>query len=331
MKTKFFLALFVAGSMIFTGCSDDDPVPPVVDKNYNVKEFFNKSLEELVQTFDLNTSDLPKTLTLGGGTRIIIDDVTFAIGGVPITGSFTVEVIECLKPSSIVYSGTNTNYIDGRLFASDGFLFIDVKQNGTSVDKNLLKNIDVEIKQTDLTRDWTLLWEGVDTAGIDGNQFAWNNLSDDAVLPDQTGGFGEIIAKDGYFPFKLGKLGWFNCDIYWEESAPKTTLTVTLTGGPIELASYQGATGYTCVFFHGYGDLVVAQLYTPAGADKVKSYDDSMPVGKTGTLFAFTVKEGEFYLAKQENVTITADMDVTLNLAKTTESAIQAVIDALDD
>ncbi|MDR1198631.1 MAG: hypothetical protein LBK94_06415 [Prevotellaceae bacterium] len=328
MRTKFFLALFVAGSMIFTGCSDDDPVnPPVVDKNYNVKEFFSNSREKLVQVIELNTSNLPTTITLDGGTKITIDEGTFAI-----TGSFTVEVIECLKPSSIVYSGTNTNYIDGRLFASDGFLFIDVKQNGTSVDKNLLKNMDVEIP-VNSDRTLTMLWEGVDIAGVDENQFAWNELAEDAILDDQfAGGRMEVGANDaGFFFFRLGKLGWFNCDIYWEEPAPKTTLTVTLTGGPIELASYQGATGYTCVFFHGYGDLVVAQLYTPAGTNKVKSYDDSMPVGKTGTLFAFTVKEGEFYLAKQENVTIVADMEVDLDLVKTTEEAIQAAIDALDD
>jgi hypothetical protein len=67
----------------------------------------------------------------------------------------------------------------------------------------------------------------------------------------------EIAAIEGYFPFKLGKLGWFNCDIYWDESNPKTTLHVTLTGNPGSLASYQGGTGHTCVFFHDYGDLVL--------------------------------------------------------------------------
>ncbi|MDR2065409.1 MAG: hypothetical protein LBP85_06860 [Prevotellaceae bacterium] len=333
MKKKCFLAL-LAASMFFTGCKDDDNnVPDPVDKNYNVKEFFSNSAGKLVQTFPIKTSELPKTLTLAGGTKITIDDGAFAIGGAPVTGDFTLEVIECVKPSHIVYSGTNTNHISGEILKSDGFIFINAKQGETNVDKNLLKNITVEIKQTDLTRNYTHKWEGIDTAGVGGNQFAWDDFSDDVVVPDpdQPGGIiEEIIAVEGYFPFKLGKLGWFNCDVYWDYG-PKKTLFVKITGGPVDFASYQGGTGSTCVFFHGYGDLVVSQLYTPYGTDGVKSYDESMPVGKKGTLLAFSVKEGEFYLAKQEDVTITENLNVTLNMVKSTEKAIQEAIDALDD
>ncbi|MDR2292235.1 MAG: hypothetical protein LBE11_02015 [Prevotellaceae bacterium] len=332
MKKNFFLA-FLAASMFFASCkNDDNNVPDPVDKNYNVKEFFSNSAEQLLQTFPLNTAELPKTLTLEDGVKITVDDGTFAIGGTPITGSFTLEVIECRKPSKIVYSGANTNLINGEILKSDGFIFINAKQGETNVDKNMLKNIIVEMPQVDLDRDWTLIWEGADTAGADRNKFAWTDLSDDAVVPDEIGGqIGEIIATDGYFPFKLGKLGWFNCDIYWDYSYSKTTLFVTLTGNPVNLASFQGETGSTCVFFHGYGDLVVASLYTPNGENGVKSYDDSMPLGKTGTLLAFTIKEGEFYLAKQEDVTITANLNVTLDMVKTTEQAIQDAIDALDN
>ncbi|MDR1552224.1 MAG: hypothetical protein LBS69_02015 [Prevotellaceae bacterium] len=330
MKKNLFLALFAA-SLIFAGCSDDKPAVPPVDTNYNAKEFFSNSVKDLLQTVTVNTADLPKTFTLGGGTKITIDDGTFAIGGVPITGNFTLEVIECVKPSHIVYSGTNTNLTYGEILASDGFIFINAKQGETNADKNLLKNIDVQIKQTDLDREWTQLWEGIDTAGVDGDQFAWNDLSADAVLVDQPGGgMGEIKGQDGFFPFKLGKLGWFNCDVYWDYG-PKTTLFIKITGGPVDFASYQGGTGSTCVFFHGYGDLVVAQLYTPYGTNGVQSYDDSMPIGKKGTLLAFSIKEGKFYLAKQENVEITEDREVSLNMVETTEATIQAAIDALDD
>ncbi|MDR1983869.1 MAG: hypothetical protein LBQ28_03480 [Prevotellaceae bacterium] len=114
---------------------------------------------------------------------------------------------------------------------------------------------------------------------------------------------------------------------------PKVTISVTLTGNTLDLASFQGEEGATCVFFHGYGDLVVAQLYTldESRANTVKSYDDSMPEGKNGTVLAFSVKAGKFYLGKQEDVTISADLNVTLNMVETTEKAIQDAIDALDD
>ncbi|MDR0420215.1 MAG: hypothetical protein LBH30_02010 [Prevotellaceae bacterium] len=326
MKTKFFLAILVA-SMFFLGCSDDDHSGNPVDVTRTAKDFFSKSVKKLTQTFQINVAELPKTLTLRGGTVITIEDGTFAIGGVPITGTFTLEVIECLKPSDIVYTGTNTNYIYGDILRSYGFIFINAKQGESNVDKNLLKNMDIKIPRQDDTPDWVLLWEGVDTAGDDNDQFAWDYPSDDVVV-DNTG-FGEIMAEGRYFPFKLGKLGWFNCDIYWTYGT-KTTMYVNITGNPVDLTSFQGETGSTSVFFHGYGDLVVASLYTLHGTNGVKSYDDSMPIGKKGTLLAISVKDGKFYFAKQDNVEITEDLEITLNMEQTTENAIQAAINALD-
>jgi hypothetical protein len=329
MKKKFILAIFMV-SIFSLSCSNDDDVK--INKNYNVDDFFNKAKENSVQTFNLNTSELPKTINLAGGSKITIEPGTFAKGGVAITGAFTVEVREFLNPSDIVFGGTNTNLAYGEILKSQGFIHLDVKQNGTSVDKNFLKNIDVELKQPqNVDGEWTMLWEGIENSGDDGDQFAWDNLSADALVIDQTGGgMMEIMGKGDYFPFKLGKLGWFNCDVYWDY-VNKTTVRVTIEGNPVQLANFEGETGYTCVFFHGNGDLVVAQLYTLEGNNVVKSYDDSMPIGKKGTLIAFTVKEGRFYLAKRENLEITQDLAVTLTLTETTEAGIQAAINALNN
>jgi len=328
MKKKFILAIFMV-SIFSLSCSNDDDVK--IDKNYNVKDFFNKAKKNSVQTFNLNTSELPKTITLAGGSRITIEPGTFAKGGVAITGAFTVEVREFMKASDMVLGGTNTNLAYGVILKSHGFIHLDVKQGETSVDQNFLKNIDVELKQPqNVDGDWTQLWEGTETAGADGDQFAWDDLSADAIVSEQTGGgMMEILGKGDYFPFKLGKLGWFNCDVYWDYGN-KTTVRVRIEGNPVQLANFEGETGYTCVFFHGNGDLVVAQLYTVEGDNVVKSYDDSMPIDKVGTLVAFTVKEGRFYLAKQENLKITQDLAVTLTLTETTEAGIQAAINALD-
>jgi hypothetical protein len=61
----------------------------------------------------------------------------------------------------------------------------------------------------------------------------------------------------------------------------------------------------------------------------VKSYDNSMPIGVNGRLLVFAIKDGKFYMVK-EDVTITANMAKSLTLVETTETALQAEIAALD-
>jgi hypothetical protein len=340
MKTQFFSALILA-SVFFIGCGDDnnnnENDDDGIDKNYNSQEFFNEFSENSRQTFDLNTSQLPETLVLKGGTKITIKAGTFTKGGVPITGNFTVEVKEILKPSDIIFNGTNTNYRDGSPLVSDGFLYIDVTQDGVSVDKILSKNLLIEIPKPKDVNRWTYLWEGAENVGEDENQFGWNDFPEDAFnfndWGENQGEFNMAWGGEGSisFTFNLGKLGWFNCDIYWEFTNGRTTVYVTLTGIFGTLASYQGYMGDTFVFFCGYGDKVISQLYSPYGTNGAKSYDDSMPIGKTGKIIAFSVKEGKFSYDYKDNVTITENMTLELDLKEVTKEFIQAQIEALDN
>ena len=82
--------------------------------------------------------------------------------------------------------------------------------------------------------------------------------------------------------------------------------------------------------FCAQGSNVVAQIYTADGTNQVKTYDNTMPIGVSGRLLSFCIKEGRFYFAKKD-ITISADMTETLTLAETTEAAIQMDIDSLDE
>jgi hypothetical protein len=339
MKTKVFSALALA-SIMFMGCSNNDD--PVVIKSAN--DYFREVSAQATQTFNLNTSELPKAVTLKGGTKITIKNGTFTKGGTPISGAFTLEVREYLKPSDIVRGGVNTNHRNGSPLVSDGFFYINAKQGGVDVDKKLARNLLIEIPK-EVNRYYTQLWEGIENAGDGENQFAWDDLPDDAVGP----GLDSAVMQDGNwigadqgtagsvtFIFNLGKLGWYNCDIYWEFPNGQTTVYVKITGFAGSIASYQGYSGEIFVFFCGKGDKVISQLYSPYydGSNVLQgaqSYVNSMPLGKIGKLIAFAIKEGEFYFAAQDNVTITANMELTLNLQATTEETIQAEFNKLDN
>ncbi len=336
---QLICSTFVLLTLLFISCSHNDD-DKAIDKNYHAKEFFKETTTKSTQTFNLKTNELPKTITLKGGTKITMKEGSFTKNGAPISGDFTLEVKEVLKRSDILLSGTNTMYADGSPLISDGFLYIDVTQNGVSIDKNLSKNLLVEIpKPADLNRE-TQLWEGTETAGENENQFAWNNFPEDAIAWNDQNLDREKIGQDfnvlwpqqgsTSFAFNLGKLGWYNCDVLWDKGNGKTTITVNLTGNVGELASYLGYSGNTFVFFCGKGINVIVQLYTLNGSTGVKSYENSMPIGGEGKMIAFSIKEGRFYFDSKD-VTITSNLTLNLDLKETTKEHIQQLFEGLDN
>ena len=282
-----------------------------------------------MSTFDI--SSLPKTLTLAGGTKVTIPAGALKINGNAVTGNVTVEVIEVLKRSDVLFFGANTNHISGAPLASDGFIYIDIKSNGVSVDRNLSAAIQIAIpaKRAGVTQ----LWEGVNPQGAplaqaDNAQMAWQAPKRD--VPNGGGnGQMEVAPVNGFYSFNWGTTGWVNCDMLYAYTNPKTTVTVTVANNPGSMASYHSYTGETYVFFCAKNSPVAAQLYTPAGTNMVKSYDNSMPVGVEGKMLSFSVKDGKYYLASQE-ITISANQALTLTLAETSEAAVQAAISSLD-
>ncbi|HEX7367920.1 MAG TPA: hypothetical protein VF273_12525 [Pelobium sp.] len=318
-KLNFTTALLIAVTIGFTACKKNK-VEPISD--IKTAKDFTQKLGSQKQTFTFNTSDLPKTLKLTNGTQITIQPNSFTKNGEPVTGEVKIEAYEMLTRSAIILSGTNTNHISGAPLISQGFIFVDAKVGGQSVDKYLQKPLNIKIPAKG--KAYTQIWEGVEQVG-EAQQMAWQAPKAANGQNNQR----EVKAIDDNFAFDFGQLGWVNCDIFYNSAAPKTTVRVSVLNNPGAMATFRGFTGETFVFFCANGDNVVAQLYTPDGANKVKSYDNSMPIGSEGKLISFSIKDGKYYFAKKD-VTITADMIESLTLVETTEAAVQAEINALN-
>lgn len=326
MKSQLFRVLLpiLCAGFLMLSCSDEDER---IDwnPNYHAKDFLEDTKSSLKQEIKLNTSQLPYTITLKEGVKITIPANAFTKNGTPITGEFTVEAYEMLKPSSMIFSGTNTNYAGNSIFESDGFIFIDVKQNGTSVDQNLNVPLTIDVPTDKDDNTMTMLWEGNEQAGEGEDQFAWEDMQNGEPNEKENVAF----ARNKTFQFLLGKLGWVNCDIFWSTGGGMTTITVKIYGNFGKLASYLGYEGDTFIFFRAKGVLVLAQIYTTVDNNTVKSYDNSVPLGAEGKLVAYSVKGGKFSYAEKE-VTVTADMSIDMDLKDVTKAELEQKIKALD-
>jgi hypothetical protein len=337
---KLFL-FFLCCSVFFAACKksetdeiekpDTDETEEVEDP-INASKFIEENRESVKKSFSLTTSELPKTVNLGKGVTVTIPANGLRKNGTLISGNFTVETYLMMSPSDIILAGTNTNYKsrngngNGYLI-SDGFLFIDIKQNGVSIDQYLDGYLTISIPTE---KDaGTQVWEGLEQ----DSALVWTdlNLEEEKIwnwANNQDAGF--VNVSTGSYTFDFGKLGWVNCDVLWRPG-PLTTVKVVLTGKTGTLASYMAGDGDTYVFFAGKEFNVIAQLYTRINATTVQSYDDSMPIGAPGKMIAFSIKEdGECSFASQDITAITANMNITLNLETISKEALETAIKALD-
>lgn len=362
---KLLFPLFAA-LLLFSACSDDNP------DNSSAKDFIFRRLKSAEQKHSINAST-GGTVTLTGGMKFDIPANAFTKGGAAVTGQIDLYFFEVVpgKPSGSLMTGTNTNYFGSDFgsdyFVTDGYFYINAVQGSSSLDRKLSERITVSVPTSKSNGTTTRLWRGVSDGGPDENQFSWVDWTEDLYPYVRAGSRvvvdmaeNEAIATDGKFTFDFGEIGWWNCDVFWweaENAASWTTLSVTLTGVMGQIASYQGYSGDTFVFFYPKGSDIIAQLYTDdygedgggddggpvdaaranispvdaggAGSKVVKSYDDSIPVGTVGRLIAFSIQQGKYSLATKD-ITVTADMNVDLELVSCSESAITAAIAALD-
>ncbi len=316
-------------NFLFVSCDNEGTTN---DESITAKEYFAQKSDNLKQVAIINTAQLPKTITLQGGTQITINSGTFTKGGVAVSGEIKLEMYEVLKPSTAIFLGTNTNYTTGSNYLeTDGFLYINASQNGVNLDQTLTKDLVISIPTTKANGTMTQLWKGNENVQINGQaQFGWADVNNNDFVNNDLKFENTIWSQAGVFQFNFGKLGWANCDVIANVGKEVTTVSVKLTGVVGTLASFRGYEGDTFVFFCQKGAPIVAQLYTKVDNVTVKSYDNTMPVGTEGTFIAFTISAtGKISVATQK-ITITKNMSLTLDLTQTTKEELDALIKSID-
>lgn len=329
MKRSNLAAMLLAVAMLWMACQKNNNLQADEQARSNndlrteslrtdasivtAKDFVEQRGPQL-QSFSVNAAN-GGTIELRAGTKISIPRNAFTKDGKVVSGIVNVVAREYSKRSDVLIGGSNTVTTNGAPLETQGSFFLDAQQNGVSLDRTLAAPIRLAVPAPP-NANVTQLWDAKPAQAAPA--MAW--------APVQGR---EVVSQGNAFIFDFGQLGWINCDVFYANPNPKTTVRVTVLNNPGAFATFRGFTGETFVFFCPDNANVAAQLYTPDGVDRVKSYDNMMPIGVTGTLISFAIKNGGFWLATK-SITITAGLNETLTLAPSTEAAVQAAITALN-
>jgi hypothetical protein len=268
-------------------------------------------------------------LGLRSGTSIIIPAGAFAIGKVPVTsGKVNVNVLELPNRGAMALRGVNT-MVAGRILESNGNFELAADVAGKPADRELAPGRQINVAMQDRVRNGLALnlFEGgpIEVGAAKQQQFDWRQVQ----VPGQPA---SIPPVGGSFTFSWPTTGWCNPDwfMFTPPVATLTTMQVDLPGNPGPLASYLGGNGNTTVLFVPKGRNIIIQLYVPT-ATGVVSYTNSIPVGITGRLLAYSVTStGAYYLASKDIVTSAANPILeSLSLAPTTAATLTAALTAL--
>ncbi len=296
-------------------------------------EFFAKNgAATQSQTFTLGTA--PTTLTFEQGTAL-----TFAPGslqdasGNPYSGPVTVSVREIQNKAEMLLSNVLT-ISDQTPLVSGGMFNLDLKTPAGAdlkINPALGVGAAVPLKANQDVPGAKAMQQfvgGQKTCGSPAG--AAGVVTGGAPIPagdssvnwcPLAGQFGiDTTTPPGSYVFSVFNKGWINCDFFYSDPRPKTTIHVGFD--PINDAN-------TIMFLVPQGINTVIALYTKDGPNARKSYDNSLPIGLHAELVAITFNDGKQYLA-HKSITVAANLSGSLSFSEATDAQIKAYLASLN-
>ncbi|WAC40985.1 hypothetical protein [Pedobacter sp. SL55] len=229
--------------------------------------------------------------------------------GNPVTGAVVVSLKEVLSKRDIILSGKVTQS-NGQLLISGGEFQILASQNGQALRLNPAVAVAVKVPTT------------FNTAPMDLFVWAPTAASDSAWVLDQKA---RVATNADFYQFNLPNFGWINCDYFYNNPNPKTTITASpVYAGAAPSIKDQRA-------YMVFDDIKsVAGLPFVMAINKHQSYLNSMPIGLTGKLVILSTDVNDVIYFGQTNFTVSANLHLNLNVAPTTAGQIDAFLNTIN-
>ena len=328
--TGFLLLLTFATSCKKEGCTNENALnyneeakkddgsceyAPVAD----FKSFYDEQRASNTQTF---TGDASSGIAVTGvnGTQVFIaPNGLKTTSGAIYSGSVTIELLEVLKPGDMILNNAPT-VSDGQLLVSGGEIELRVYGSSGEILRPVYNQVSVYVPTSSLDSEMDLFLGTEDPMSGD---ISWEMSVDTVVVIDTTvvDTFGGPVGDYYYYNWPMDDFGWINCDYFYEDPSPKTTLTVKVDP---ETHIYSN----TQVFFYVPSINSVASLYWFTGLEEDEFQISNLPIGLTGTIVCISKIDDDYY-SSFDAITLSMDHEEDVILTITTLADFEAAIDDL--
>ncbi|OQP64846.1 hypothetical protein A3860_19010 [Niastella vici] len=314
MKASLLSAAILATAIVsVTACKKDKSTP-----NYAKADDFMASHAIKEQSFSGNAA-AGFTITGKDGTKVTFSPNAFVDGnGNVVSGNVTVTLKEVLSKKDVLFSGVMTES-NGQLLESGGEILVKAQKDGADLRINPALQNDgarVEIPKAMNKKDMGLFVQDKRQQGgaTGGNQpqqspYTWN--------PAPYYPFGN---GPNSYSFSLPSFTWVNCDRFYSDPNPKTTITA--------LPAFQDNNQVTDlqVMLVFKNITTVITLPYDFTVQKFQSYQNSLPIGLQADLIIIGKDSDGYIQFGTQPITISANMHIDAPIHKATQAEVDAFL-----
>lgn len=316
MKSILKSAAVVAAALItLAACKKNNDKPAYV----RAEDILAKNAIP-TQTF---TGDATAGFTIIGekGTKIVFPPKALQGGdGQPVSGNVTITLKEVLSKKDVMFSGVMTES-NGQLLESGGELLVKAQKDGKELGIMPDSLIRVEVPKVMNDQDMGLfvLGERKRDNGNGGNQQPPQNPN--TWLPAPYAPFGN---GPNSYSFNLPGFTWVNCDRFYSDPNPKTTVTVS----PVFADNNQVNDLQVMLVFRNIQTVITLPFNNYL--NKFESYYNSLPVGLQADLVIIG-KDSDGYLQfGTQLITISANQHIDATIHRATQAEVDAFLATID-
>lgn len=315
-----FLTLFTS-----IGCYKESMQTSTSTKKQSALTDLFKNIAPPMQSF-LVTAGQTKTIVGEKGTNITFYPNSFKKkdGSVLTSGNIQVVIQEMLTGPEMILAGKST-VSNGKLLISGGQFYINATLNGEQLLVNNAAPPLVKVPSNQNGTDMSL-FKGNVTANdtIQGDSaINWEMKKDSIIFNlDSFYNSSGTVSLSWNYSFGFEEFGYYNCDRYYDWSAPRTEVKVKTSEG------FDHTNTQVYVYFKSINSVI-----------KLEGYDKNLktffinhaeaPIGLVVTIVIVAKKDNKHYLEVKPNITLTANYSTTSNPTESTEAAIKLAIKGL--
>jgi len=318
MKTKFSTIGFVAAAILsLSACKKNKDIPA-----FAKADDFWASHKIEAQTFTGNATT-GFSITGAKGTKITFPANSMVDGnGDLVAGNVTITLKEVLSRKDVLLSGVWTE-ANGQLLESGGEIEVKAKKDGANLMINPAimpdSGIVVEVPKVMNNRDMGLFVQEKRDQGQGGGQPGGGGPVQNPTtwVPAPYYPFGN---GPNSYSFTLPGFTWVNCDKFYSDPNPKTTITV--------LPDFQDDSVVTdlqvILVFKNISTVIT--LPFSYSQQKFESYANSLPIGLQADLILIGKDSGGFIQFGKQVITISANMHIDAPIHKATQAEVDAYL-----